>query len=418
MQVKVLIVDDELIVRKGLRALVPWEQYGMEIVAEAANGERGWEEFVTHKPQIVITDIVMPQLDGLSLAKRIKQQAPDTRILLLSCHQDFAYAQQGIQIGVSGYLLKTVLHDDELKSFLHQFRQELAAESRPRTTQEKTDTQKRNAACYAWLMGLNDSFCSELDEALVQEWSWMRQPLYACLLLHSSNEQKQAPLQWGFLQEEGTERHIMFASRERCFFLVGERQQREVEALLIAQRMQQRSIAWRWSGPVVDVYALPDAVQKLHRQAEMIGAYAFPASAGSDPIGQAIEWVLQNLARPLSVQDAADQVGLSRSHFSTLFKRKVGESFGTFVEKRRRKLASEYLATTTMNVQEIADRIGMTDAKYFSKWFKKSFGCSPREYRRAQTGQKDESNQTKRHVAGNSTERNESPYKLTKFSKQ
>jgi two-component system response regulator YesN len=116
--IKVLIVDDELIVRKGLRATIPWERFDMEVVADAANGLKGWEAFVTYKPDVVITDIVMPKLNGLELALKVKEVAPETSVLLLSCHEDFAYAKQGLKLGASGYVLKTDMDEEEMESYL------------------------------------------------------------------------------------------------------------------------------------------------------------------------------------------------------------------------------------------------------------------------------------------------------------
>lgn len=125
MSIKVMIVDDEVLVRKGLKAMVPWSRYGMEVVADAPNGRKGWEAFMQIQPELVITDIVMPEMDGLELCRRVKEQAPQTKVLLLSCHRDFTFAQQGISLGVSGYLLKTEFQDDEWDSLLQRMRAEL-----------------------------------------------------------------------------------------------------------------------------------------------------------------------------------------------------------------------------------------------------------------------------------------------------
>lgn len=94
--IKVLIADDESIVRRGLMATVNWGQFNMAVVADAPNGQKAWEAFLLHEPEVVITDIVMPEMDGIELAKRVKEKAPNTRVLLLSCHRDFEYAQKGV----------------------------------------------------------------------------------------------------------------------------------------------------------------------------------------------------------------------------------------------------------------------------------------------------------------------------------
>ncbi|WP_331436876.1 response regulator [Paenibacillus sp. E194] len=92
--IKVLIADDESIVRRGLMATVNWSRFNMVVVADAPNGQKAWEAFLLHEPEVVITDIVMPEMDGIELAKRVKEKSPHTRVLLLSCHRDFEYAQR------------------------------------------------------------------------------------------------------------------------------------------------------------------------------------------------------------------------------------------------------------------------------------------------------------------------------------
>ena len=123
--IKVIVVDDEYIVRKGLMATVNWQKYNMEVVADASNGQKGWEVFLEHSPEVVITDIVMPEQNGIELARKIKQAAPNTKILLLSCHRDFEYAQEGIKLGASGYILKTAFQDEEFEEYLKQFSDEI-----------------------------------------------------------------------------------------------------------------------------------------------------------------------------------------------------------------------------------------------------------------------------------------------------
>lgn len=124
---KVLIAEDEYLTRDEL-AMFPWENNGLRLVGEAENGEVAWSLFQQHKPEIVITDIMMPVMDGLELARRIKQAEPETAVIMLTFHSDYAYLRQAMIYGVKDYLLKGKYKEEELAAVLGRVRQELAVD--------------------------------------------------------------------------------------------------------------------------------------------------------------------------------------------------------------------------------------------------------------------------------------------------
>ncbi len=103
---KVALIDDEEIIVEGLRRIVPWERYGCEVVAAAYNAAEGERAIRAHTPHIVVTDIKMPDVDGLTMLAGLRSEFPDMQIIVLSGHSDFAYAQQAICLGVRRFLLK------------------------------------------------------------------------------------------------------------------------------------------------------------------------------------------------------------------------------------------------------------------------------------------------------------------------
>lgn len=115
---KIMIVDDEMLVRIGVKALINWKELGFEIVGEASNGQSAYEKYVALKPDIVITDIKMPKQDGLWLTKKIKEHNPNTEIIFLTCYDDFSYAKEAIKLKVSNYILKAEMEEEELKKIL------------------------------------------------------------------------------------------------------------------------------------------------------------------------------------------------------------------------------------------------------------------------------------------------------------
>lgn len=103
---KVLIVDDESIIRKGIKNIINWKQMDCEVCADASDGIEGIELIKKYLPEIIITDIRMPGLDGLSMIKQVKSIVPNTKIIILTGYRDFDYVQEAIKCGAFDFLLK------------------------------------------------------------------------------------------------------------------------------------------------------------------------------------------------------------------------------------------------------------------------------------------------------------------------
>jgi DNA-binding NarL/FixJ family response regulator len=115
--IRVLIADDHALVREGLRYVLDADP-GIDVVAEASNGRLAVELAVQHQPDVVVLDITMPEENGLKAAARIRELLPDTRVLLLSMHEQGEYVREGMRIGTHGYLLKDAA-GEELRAAIH-----------------------------------------------------------------------------------------------------------------------------------------------------------------------------------------------------------------------------------------------------------------------------------------------------------
>ncbi|NQX69991.1 response regulator [Paenibacillus alba] len=389
--IKVIIADDESIVRKGLRSTVPWDKYGMEVVADASNGRKAWEAYLEHQPQVVITDIVMPEMDGIELLRRVKETAPDTRIILLSCHRDFEYAQQGIKLGAAGYLLKTAFEDDELEGLLAKFQHELtrAASMAPSVIQaavSEEEDERLGNLLYAWLNGHNDKLVDEMKKRTLEAWSFHGEAVYVYLIKTSGCEAS-----WLELLKETTkedrqlyEGAVIPYGNERCYLIVPESRLNAAESVLVEQKSENAKLQWAKRGPLTSTEERLEALLALHKAAELEKTYGVTAADWPEPIWKAVKLLHDHPAAEWSVSDVAGQVGLSRSHFSILFKKALGDSFVAFQYKRKLKLAYGLLKDTTLTMQDIAERTGLGDSKYFSKWFKRCTGITPSHYRAEQ----------------------------------
>lgn len=106
--VKIFLAEDEKIVREGIKNGIPWEKYGFEFAGEAPDGELAYPLILKSKPDILLTDIRMPFINGLELAEMVKKELPELHIMFFSGYDDFEYAKRAIKIGAADYLLKPV----------------------------------------------------------------------------------------------------------------------------------------------------------------------------------------------------------------------------------------------------------------------------------------------------------------------
>lgn len=139
---KVFLVEDESIVREGLRDNIPWQQWGYQFIGEASDGEMALPLIQKMKPDVLLTDIKMPFMDGLSLSRIVHQEFPDMKIIIISGYDDFEYARQAIAVGVEQYLLKPITRGT-LQKVLAQLKTKVETEREQRNYQEKYQSETR-----------------------------------------------------------------------------------------------------------------------------------------------------------------------------------------------------------------------------------------------------------------------------------
>ena len=115
---KVMIVDDEIIARVGIKSIIPWQEHGFELVGEFENGKKALEMARELLPDIIITDIRMPVLDGIELIKSINNGGIDAKIIVLSSYGDFDYVKEAMRLGAEDYILKLEMEPEKLIGIL------------------------------------------------------------------------------------------------------------------------------------------------------------------------------------------------------------------------------------------------------------------------------------------------------------
>lgn len=165
---RIILVDDEEEVRKGIIRKIDWETLGFQVVGDAENGEEALEMIEQLEPDLVMTDIRMPYMDGLTLSARIRQKYPSIKILIFSGYDDFEYAQQAIKLNVTEYILKPV-NVEELTEILIRVYENLEEEIEQRRDVTQLRERYRRSLPIIRELFLNDLVKGNADASFVKD---------------------------------------------------------------------------------------------------------------------------------------------------------------------------------------------------------------------------------------------------------
>lgn len=161
-----MIVEDEVRIRNGIANGIPWEQHGVEVVGLAGSGKEALALMELRKPDILLLDIEMPEMDGLALADAVLRQEPQMKLIILSGHNDFHYAQRAIELGVTKYLLKPAGDQEILEAVLE------AAHEIRRILMEKHNVEELQRLWQSRLPQLQDDFFRNWIMDRYADWEW------------------------------------------------------------------------------------------------------------------------------------------------------------------------------------------------------------------------------------------------------
>jgi Response regulator containing CheY-like receiver domain and AraC-type DNA-binding domain len=178
---KVVIIDDEPIIVEGISRMITWENYGCKVIATANDGLEGTDIIHKHQPHIIITDISMPDLDGLSMIAGVKSEFPDIEISILTGFRKFEYAQKAINLGVTRLLLKPS-NLDEIEEAIRFMVQNLKqkdifpeSESKPVHTNDKIDNEASNFIVNNAIRYIEQNYLHKISLSEVAEKTYVSQ---------------------------------------------------------------------------------------------------------------------------------------------------------------------------------------------------------------------------------------------------
>lgn len=187
--IKVVIIDDESIIRIGLKAIIDWEANGFTIVGEAANGKDGLDLIRRTRPELVITDIKMPQIDGIELIREVNRTQPGIKFIIMSGHGEFELIRSAMKLGAIDYIMKLELDPESLLESLNSYKEKFAGENRDagiEIQQKKRELREREFVNYLLYENpTREKFALFLDELELT----LNEHRYAVALLFSPENQ-------------------------------------------------------------------------------------------------------------------------------------------------------------------------------------------------------------------------------------
>lgn len=363
--IKVFLVEDETIIRQGIRNNIDWGAHGLELVGEAEDGEYAYPMILKSRPDILLTDVKMPFMDGLELSRLVKKSLPNIKIIILSGYNEFDYAKEAIKIGISDYLLKPITSAslvDALKRVAETIREE----------RERTRLLERYFVSYEkYTEFLDKTDYSGVDRKLIEDF-----------------------LKLGSVEECGPFIDEYFAA-------VGEH---NYKSLLLRQYMTVDifyCVQEFLKSLKVETDEIPETLRDIKEIPKVIGGvettvaylkalFHFALSArdkcSNDRYGNLIRearaYIAEHFARSdFSLNMISAHIGVSSSYFSSIFKQEMGQSFVEYLTKVRIDKACELLKCTNLRTAEIGESVGYNDPHYFSATFKKIMGQSPKDYK-------------------------------------
>jgi len=408
----VVVADDEDELREAVCAMIPWQELGFRLLGSAGNGLDALQLVEKYAPDLLLTDIRMPFISGIELARQVREVRPATNIAFLSGYDDFEYAKQAIRYNIISYMLKPLT--------INGLAEEL------RTIRQKIDSQFdlfRQSAPSAGGQEFRTAALMPLvlDAYAIPEWNarteeYARQcgllgdgddrPLYTVMvsaLLNGEGRADTAPSFATSVDRLAAKylRSASFFSRgkvvtvllgapadfEDCLYILAD------EIPQMAARVLGRRCRVGVSRTTGDLNALHNAYREAmealrqgdggEEGAQFIGDLEPAVKGGSLLCKRALEALDQHYMDPgLSLVSLSGMLDVSPNHLSACIKKYAGETFINTLIRKRMEAARELLAGSTLKVREVARRCGYTDQHYFSYCFKKYCGESPNSMRR------------------------------------
>ena len=352
---RLIIVDDEWEALKGMRDTLPWEQWGFEVAGAASSGEEAWSLVETILPDVLLTDISMPEMSGLELIRLAKELQPRIKTVVISGYSEFDYAIEAIKLKVENYILKP-LDPKKITEIFEGLKTQIDEENRNEQKEQYLQSE------YEMLRGVDAEHKGFQEE-------------YQAQLIR--------------LLEEGRYSEMDAFAEELFTFL--EQGKIDIRDYCLKALRNAALYFHLENPPLFSIYRLkpgaPEYIEegkgRFREDLQLLVAQLRDTSESTAILvsSQARRYIELNYRdKNLSLREAADHLGVSYGYLSTAFARTYGKNFKAYLTSMRIERARELLMERKYNIYEIADMTGYGSSRYFTEAFKRRYGISPVDY--------------------------------------
>lgn len=420
---KVLLVDDEYMITEGLKRLIPFDKWDMEVVATANHADDALEYVREHPVDIVISDVNMPDKTGLEMIQEMKDLLPDAYYILLSGYQEFDYVKKAMNLSVVDYLVKPV-DKVELGHLLEKIVTQLREKvQEPEILSQQLDeeafkthlTQKEN-----WWIGLSKEKQGDFVipyYVLGQDWQIVLadQEFEGLLVMpfeapYQINFEKwkrdvEKTLFYGSVNLDQSESLFSYYEPIYRVIIQGNLQQIIDELTLLEKIVLENtprvSITKQlFTQFVMDVFHLfehlkaddmTDIVKNIHAITTFEDLVAYTKETLTSFFGQyrmnenvvsVLEVIGRDYQKELSLKDISKDLFINPVYLGQLIKKETNSTFAELLNKQRIKAAQQLLLSTNDSIEDICYTVGYSNVGYFYKVFRKLCGKSPKAYRK------------------------------------
>lgn len=365
----VLFVEDELLVRLGLQKAISWEKFNMSLAAQADNGAQAFELFQSIHPDIVITDICMPEMDGYELIKKIRAIDEECAIIVLSCLEDFETLRKMIPYNLIGYITKADMNLDDVSVILKKTQEYLDKIGRNHK-HIAGDGKEKGESILEYLVGEGKEWedQDQIQELLLFEVVGEKKETLNELTQNFLGELAQREIPQGIVVNLGKEGFCVLLSEKN----VHEKEQREKICRLVKGFLDvelQSSSIRREDG---------ETLREMYLRGKRVSSENY---GGSALIADAIQYVQKHYKDASGLGEISAFLGISPGYFSALFKKKTGKTYVEYLNEVRLKEAAKELLGGDAKLTVIAENCGFNNVEYFCRMFKKYMGMSPAKWR-------------------------------------